>query len=361
MQPVGQFAGIQAARGLAAVLVVIHHAAGTLALSKYAGLAIAGGFFVPFGRAGVDFFFVLSGFIIYWVHGADIGHREQLGTYGAKRLARIFPVYWVIFAVLVAVYFAAPGLGLGHERTPQALLSGLVLFPMPQPPIVGVAWTLSHELLFYGLFAVMIASRRIGVALIAGWALCIVVSLSLGEQAYPFSFIFNVKNLEFLLGIGVAMAVRRTALASSWQSAALVIAGAAIFTATAVLELFTSEFRHSPQTLLYGLGAAMMLLGVVQAERAGQIKSVPGWMKLIGDASYSVYLFHFTILVVLIKITKATGLMASVPLPLLLVALVATATAAGVGIYRLIERPLTRSAQRWLLARMAPRPALGTT
>jgi len=86
-----QLTGVQAARGIAALLVVVHHCAGTLALPKYAGVAFAGGYFVPFGRAGVDFFFVLSGFIIAWIHSGDVGDRSQLGQYTAKRLARIFP------------------------------------------------------------------------------------------------------------------------------------------------------------------------------------------------------------------------------------------------------------------------------
>src|ERR1700737_2029314 len=73
--------GLQVLRGVAAVLVVLHHVAATLALPKYMGLVVAGGIFAPLGRAGVDLFFVLSGFIIYYVHHGDIGRPRRLGRY----------------------------------------------------------------------------------------------------------------------------------------------------------------------------------------------------------------------------------------------------------------------------------------
>lgn len=351
-----QLAGVQAARGVAAVLVVIHHCAGTLALPKYAGIALAGGYFVPLGRAGVDFFFVLSGFIIAWVHGADVGQREKLRGYTAKRLARIFPVYWVIFALLVLVYAVAPGLGQGHERTAASILSGLVLLPMPTPPIVGVAWTLSHELLFYALFGLCIYAAAAGRAVVCAWAAAIVAGLWWKELPYPLSFLLNVKNLEFLMGIGVAWLVRRHPAQNGRAWYGVIALGAAIFAATALLELRTMEFRHRPETLLYGLGSSLMLIGVVETELAGGLSSLPGWLRAVGDASYSIYLFHFTILVAFIKVAKSAGWF-GLPQWVLACLLVTAATAIGMLIYRCIERPMTRLAQERLLLRLAPRIA----
>src|ERR1700736_6010856 len=88
--------GLQVLRGVAAVLVVLHHVAVTLALPKYMGLVIAGGLFAPLGRAGVDLFFVLSGFIIYYVHHVDVDVPARFRRYAILRLMRIYPTYWAV-------------------------------------------------------------------------------------------------------------------------------------------------------------------------------------------------------------------------------------------------------------------------
>ena len=70
--PAGKLIGVQAARGIAALFVVLYHTGRMLSLEQYVGRDPWGGLF-HFGHAGVDFFFVLSGFIIYYVHHKDIG------------------------------------------------------------------------------------------------------------------------------------------------------------------------------------------------------------------------------------------------------------------------------------------------
>src|SRR5690242_21024508 len=108
---VGKLTGLQAMRGVAALLVVLHHAAGTLALPKYADVAIAGGLLTPLGRAGVDLFFVLSGFVIYYVHRADIGRAQSFRRYMLRRLVRIYPTYWVVLFLMLALFLGHPSFG----------------------------------------------------------------------------------------------------------------------------------------------------------------------------------------------------------------------------------------------------------
>ena len=89
IQKHAELLGLQALRGLAALLVVAHHTAGTLARAKYGGHELVGGLLFPLGRAGVDLFFVLSGFIIYYVHHADIACPDRFRNYAVRRLSRI--------------------------------------------------------------------------------------------------------------------------------------------------------------------------------------------------------------------------------------------------------------------------------
>jgi peptidoglycan/LPS O-acetylase OafA/YrhL len=81
---------IQFARAVAAILVVLYHANRMLVL--YIGQSTLGAQFV-FGESGVDFFFVLSGFIIFYVHGDDLGRPDRLGRYLWRRFSRIYPIY----------------------------------------------------------------------------------------------------------------------------------------------------------------------------------------------------------------------------------------------------------------------------
>jgi len=92
---------LQMARGIAALAVTLFHTSGMFADPRY-------GFERPFwwlterGDLGVDFFFVLSGFIIMLAHRADVGRPREVGNYAFKRAVRIYPMYW-LFTLLIVV------------------------------------------------------------------------------------------------------------------------------------------------------------------------------------------------------------------------------------------------------------------
>ena len=101
----GKLLGIQAARGIAALLVVAYHAERALSLPQYVGRMPLDGI-TGFGHAGVDFFFVLSGFIILTVHGVDLGQPGRFRRYAARRVCRIYPPYWIVTALVLMLTFA---------------------------------------------------------------------------------------------------------------------------------------------------------------------------------------------------------------------------------------------------------------
>ncbi|MGL4420416.1 MAG: acyltransferase family protein, partial [Gemmataceae bacterium] len=84
---------VQALRGLACLFVVLYHVAGWEQL-VWPRIPVFG-FYRYFGFAGVDLFFVLSGFIITHAHWKQIGQPRHLPTYLYRRLSRIYPVYWL--------------------------------------------------------------------------------------------------------------------------------------------------------------------------------------------------------------------------------------------------------------------------
>src|SRR5215467_10685301 len=97
-----KLSGIEISRGLAASAVVLYHAARHL--NQAYGMPTLTSVF-QFGHAGVDLFFVISGFIIVYVHYNDIGTPDRLGHYVSRRITRVMPTYWVALAVttLIAV------------------------------------------------------------------------------------------------------------------------------------------------------------------------------------------------------------------------------------------------------------------
>jgi len=88
---------------VASLLVVLFHMAGVMGLHKYFGVKF--GEIFGFGDAGVEFFFVLSGFITTWVHTPDLGRPAKLVPYLRKRVVRIYPAYSIIFAVTFLMMF----------------------------------------------------------------------------------------------------------------------------------------------------------------------------------------------------------------------------------------------------------------
>ena len=105
MTPTGRSTGprtlfsVQIARGVAATAVVLAHANLIIDSRLFHGWLVT-------GWCGVDFFFVLSGFIICYANSADIGHAERLPIYLYKRFVRVYPVYWLYTAAALLLDLA---------------------------------------------------------------------------------------------------------------------------------------------------------------------------------------------------------------------------------------------------------------
>src|ERR1700733_7636810 len=159
---------IQLCRAVAAGMVMLFHLTLVFAAAKYFGLA---GVNLPFtfGHAGVEFFFVLSGFIITFAHWNDFGNPSRLSAYLKKRAIRIYPIYWLVFALVCLT--ATVTMGITIDLAPAILIKTLALVPQASddpiigtwaPTVIFVAWSLQYEILFYLLMAVFIVNRLLG-------------------------------------------------------------------------------------------------------------------------------------------------------------------------------------------------------
>lgn len=296
---------IQVLRAVAACAVVVLHAYP----EAHAPIGNAG-----YGAAGVDLFFVISGFIM-----ASVAQGQTAGQFLRDRLWRIYPLWWV--AVLPWLFMV--------PRGPTFILSSLSLWPIYAGgyyvPVLKVGWTLSFELLFYLGMTLAIATRA--AAPLALYALFLLGALTTANPLLH--FIGNPLALEFLMGVLVARLPRHRALGL------LIPLGLSLFALTSP-GIGDVEASLGPQwalsrVLQWGVPAALVVWGVLSLERLFKHRrfDLP---VAIGDASYSIYLFHPL---------AALGLAFTWPIRL------GIALATGWAMHILVERKLLAARKGW--------------
>lgn len=298
----GTLLGIEGARGIAACAVVLYHVARHV--DQAFGAPLLRALFQP-GHAGVDLFFLLSGFIIAHVHSRDVGkgakEPARIMHYGWRRFSRLFPIYWIALAASLAM-----GLATGHPPPEMPrLLSALLLLPADAEPLLGVAWTLQYEVVFYVAFALLIFSRPLGLAVFAGWGVAILLGLVGGAHLPGPAQFATAYNLEFLGGMAIALAVRRGCMTEPNLTVAcglLGILAAGIAEGTGWLDGYGAAARAA-----YGVPCALLIWGLVAREQRGPV-AVPGWLRMLGGASYSIYLFQFIWIGIAWKLLQLTGI-----------------------------------------------------
>ena len=299
-----QIQSLQVFRGLAALAVVAHHSAlGTGAF--VAGEPAWAMSIFDLGALGVDFFFVLSGFIIMYAHFGDEGTGPAVRRYAFKRLVRIFPAYLPISLVLIVLYAALPGVSGSADRG-YSLLSSLLLLPADGPPALSVAWTLVHELIFYAVFLLFFISRRWLAAGLLAWVALILVGQQMQTPVGWFRYPFSMLNIEFMLGVLAAWVVK------SWASRRRPTYGWGWVVVTGVLVAFLGltlmqiEVVTYPR-LLFAFGLALLIVGFAIREQSAKLYW-PGLLLMMGNASYSIYLIHNPLLSVTQRLAARLGL-----------------------------------------------------
>ncbi|NDV99833.1 acyltransferase [Salipiger sp. PrR002] len=332
---------LQACRAIAAIAVVAFHAhAFFLPGWVKPGEIVSPAF--DMGYAGVDFFFVLSGFLMWLLHRGDIGDRSAAGRFMQKRALRILPFYWCILSGLALLMLA----GIGAEKvSPEQFLYALSLVPLPDgsPFLLEQAWTLSHEMLFYAFFALVIFAPRLGGLVFAFWQAAIVIALPFEFRAYPVDLLLAPHNLLFAFGICAAWGFRRLALI---PAIGVLLVGIFGFIGVGLLEAYgVMAIPSALRTGLFGAFAALAIAGLAACESAGKLRA-GRWMVFLGDASYAIYLVHGIGLALTARAMEVLGLGQGLTPGLALLVLVCGGVLAGVLAHLLVERPMLRALRR---------------
>ena len=327
---------IQYLRGIAALAVVVFHAADR-----------AGGSF-GVGAAGVDVFFVISGFIM-WV--VTCGRPPRPGVFLLRRIERIVPLYWLVTLATAALAIAAPMALPAMQPTLAHVVQSLLFIPHVAPngyiaPLIVPGWTLSYEFFFYLIFAVLLfAPLRWRAWLVSGCLLALVLARPLGDVDNAVWATFTDPILlEFGAGVWLGWAWSNNRLPGPAVGGLLIAGGLGVLAWTAASGVDVSTTR----VLLWGVPATMLVTGCVAIERH---RGVPAWpaMQRLGDASYSIYLVHGLAISAVVRLLRPLG---DLPPPVIFGASLGVGVASGLVVYVMIERPLSG----WL-SRRTPRAA----
>ncbi|MCU0818528.1 MAG: acyltransferase [Beijerinckiaceae bacterium] len=359
---------LQVLRAVAALTVVFGHAQHDALISAMrAGQEFARNHALPWG-AGVDLFFVISGFIM--VHASErlFGREGAAKEFALRRLIRIVPLYWLL---ATAYLILASQFGREANRpdfSAGELIASYVFWPLDlfrdghPRPFYTLGWTLNYEMFFYALFASALFLPREKAVLAVTAALLALVSLGALVPGLPTPISFWSKPivLEFVAGMGIALAHRRgIRLPRPTQLAMLVTAFVILFADPMGASVKPENWitpNDGVRLFCWGLPAALLMAAFMLSPAADQRAEGPlarFWVHL-GDASYALYLIHPFVIVSLRKVWVATGAHQAFGFwPMVALTLVLSIAAALLA-YRLIEKPVTRALNAALLQPSLP-------
>ncbi len=333
----GELLGIQYLRGIAAMLVVVFHLGPQLERMGYKGG------WLPGLTAGVDIFFVVSGFIMWMT---TWNRPMATWQFWIKRIVRIVPLYWLFTAIMTVAMIVAPTLLQSSRFDASHVLASFAFVAWQHPakpalePVVMPGWTLNYEMFFYFIFGLFMSAPKrfqfIGTigALISLVAIGFIANFQ--KRSLP-GFYTDSVMVEFALGMGLGWLATRASVFPRMP----VTAAAALIAAGLVATVFTPAPPGSQRLLTHGLAAMVVVAGVLALETRGIVRDlrVP---RLLGDASYSIYLSQLLTLSAVGQAWRKLHMDHSAAgLAAFCVTAVVIAAAVGIAVYTWIEKPLT--------------------
>lgn len=308
MNKTGTLQSLQALRGVGAVAVVVYHA-----LSMHPFLNFRA------GAAGVDLFFVISGIVMC----LSLRPETTPLDFMKRRVIRVVPMYWIA-TTLAAAYFY-----IRYPDIPPSIthIARSYLFAPPPEgfgmPILYPGWTLNFEMFFYAVLSLMLLAKRMVIPL----AICLLAALSSVGSVVPVlakAYYFNPIILEFAAGMLVGLAIKTGYRPNRMEGC--------IYLLTALALIVVHNHYRSEGVLPWALPSILLIVGALAFETSRVVTN--RFTQLVGEASYSIYLFHALAIWLTTWIWRGTPQIGAV------IFAVALSIAAGVVAYLFIEKPL---------------------
>jgi exopolysaccharide production protein ExoZ len=327
---------LQGLRGCAALLVVVGH---SLVIFRGASGADASNALPDvYGALGVRAFFVVSGFLMIYVHGQDFGQPRATKKFYARRIARIVPLYWA-----VTILYAVKQIYFGQDTVWHSVKS---LFFIPYQatgdlwrPVLGQGWTLNYEMAFYLVFGfALLFSRGVWVVFgVFGTLILLNVSGLFGPHNL-LTFWSDPIVLYFLAGVAIGLLRARTNRGPSFA-----VAFCVALAVPSLAALLAALLNAAPAYVAIALPvAAVSAVGITAFAREDlRLSWVRRLAKHIGDASYSIYLTHTFVIAPAAKIVVAK-LFPEMPIAAFILLMIVATAVVGYGVFRFVERPLIK-------------------
>lgn len=305
---------------------------------------------LPDGALGVNFFFVLSGFILAHAYSGSASRPDPFPTldFFRKRFARIYPLHALTFVVWAVLFFPAWGNiytdkingGIANILLLQAFFSG----PLFNLGFNAVSWSISVEAFFYVVFPWLIVGRRAPIIFLFYVVLFLAMPTRITaglEQTFPSFFYFNpmARLMEFVAGIAL---YQLCAKLSFLRLEVGVIAGTSI-QAAAVALVIVASLATAPLPMHMRNLALVLPFGVVILAflRDGHLSRLMASrpVVLLGEASFALYMIHHMTMRAIDPI-----LAAAMPASLALLVAALVCVALSVALHVAFEQPF----RQWL-------------
>lgn len=316
---------VQWLRALAVMMVIVFH---VLLKAQILGLTTLS---FSQGAAGVDLFFIISGFIMIYITEK---RKYSFTDFMKRRVIRIIPLYWLLSMVVCIVYFYNPSVVNSHNGETDILSSFSLLPIQGKVMLLEVGWTLRYEFFFYFIFAISIFLFRKNTV----YCLIIIVATSMVSlfnlNNFYVQYFTNPIILEFSFGIASYYLFRKITKK---------IGSALLITGVMLLALFgLTEYGLQNRVVFYGLPMLFVFLGMLSFEdsikKSEELTS--RFFSYLGDASYSLYISHTLAIGAVAKVLSLfnNGIAPYMFVPLAIILSLLT----GIVCYECVEKPITK-------------------
>jgi exopolysaccharide production protein ExoZ len=341
---------IQYLRALAALMVVAHHALRNISIYKSSF-----GFF-KIGAAGVDLFFIISGFVM-WL--TTSGRNVNIFDFMLKRFIRVAPLYWLIIISMLVASMLTSTMFQNYFEMPEVIYSLLFIphyhfaYPDKIYPILTVGWTLNYEMFFYFIFGALLFLPRYRLVLlpVSLSILVLLGSLFESDNALIKTYTNNLL-LEFVIGVFIAKLFLDGRLSAKPMSLSLLLC------LLGLVSLFATNsinLENLTRFFYWGIPSALIVVAALMFENSRVLPRL-NIMHLLGDASYSIYLSHLFILPIVrklwLKVIIVQPTIDQIISYVLLCILISSII--GIIIHKLIEKPMTKYLRESIIRKKTP-------